>query len=197
MTKRKKRTDVLKIGKYILFISLVVLVSVGYFNSLKDKKEGKESIIKENAQQDTQQEQDDKHAWTLYANKDYAIAFSYPYLLNKRDYEDYGEYDFFVVFEENQFSVEKGVAFGVSKDGLEKEVERIKKDVSEQGKSKLVKDEKLAVDNGEAWVLEFEPEDEALEKRSFLIIEEGDYTYSFSTVPEQMQKLSESIQFLN
>jgi len=198
--KKNKKISILKFGFWLMIFSiaiLLIILGLNYFkniNTNKDEKMGDETKLQEKS---TEVSEEKDQLWTPYVNMKYLIAFSYPYLLHERDFEEMGDYEFFVVFEENKFSKEKGVAFGVSRDGMEKEIARIKKDISKQGKSRLIKDEKLDVDNGEAWVLEFEPEEGLLEKRAFLIIEEGDYTYSFSTIPEQMKRLSESIQFLD
>ena len=196
--KRKKNKKILKAGFLTMFVSIVLLFLALFINSNRNlKKSLQERITIQNKQQNEQNKTEEKtHPWTNYVNEEYSVSFSYPYLLHEREYKETGEYAFFIIFEENQFSFEKGVAFGVSKDGLEKEIERVKSEISLQGNSKLTKDENFDVEGEEARTLVFEPKDESLEKRSFLIVEKGDYTYSFSTVPEQMQKLKDSIQFL-
>ena len=182
-----------------MLLSIALLVTEITLNVYKNQKDKDKEVTSNQKTQKTStvDDQNDKNPWSFYSNTDYSISFSYPYLLHKVEYEDSGEYKFFIVFEENQFSVEKGVAFGVSKDGLEKEVAGIKEEISKQGKSKIIKDEQSDFGGNKSWILEFEKEEESLENRSFLIIQKGDYTYSFSTVPGQMQKLSESIQFLD
>jgi hypothetical protein len=118
-------------------------------------------------------------------------------LLHKLEYDESEDYDYFIVFEENQFSKEKGVAFGVSSDGLEKEVNKIKNSVTNQNGSILVKEGKYDFRGLKSWLLKYETENSSLESRVFFIFERGDYTFSFSTVPEQIQRLMDSIEFTN
>lgn len=194
--KNKGSKDLLKAGLLIMFFSSVLLITkLNYGRSFVQDDSGLKEISGRKSEEENKEEP--SSFWNTYANEKYRISFSHPQLLLKREYVEIDGYDLFIIFEENKFSKEKGIAFGVNKDGLEKEVERIKEGISKQGETKLLKDEKLDVDNGEAWILEFEPEDESLERKAFLVIEEGDFTYSFSTIPKQIQRLSKSIQFLD
>lgn len=181
----------------MLLFSVVILLLAQVPKLYKNLKNNAQKEAGSTIKEDNQEVKDESARWSKYENEDYSISFDYPYLMHKIEYEDPGEYDYFVVFEENQFSKEKGVAFGVSSDGLEKEIERIKDNVSKQGGSILIKDEEFEESCLDSWVLEYEPEDESMEKRSFFIFERGDYTFSFSTVPEQIQRLRKSIGFSN
>jgi hypothetical protein len=198
MKKVKKKDRVLKFGLKVLFSSIALLLLVQIFKFYQNYQNTLQNNSSDQSSQQNEKDESNLLTWSDYINEEYSISFSYPYLLHEVVYEDAGEYDFFVVFEENQFSVEKGIAFGISGNGLEEEIKRIKDDISLQGESNIIKDESgMVIDGENSWILEFEPKDTALEKRAFLIIERGDHTYSFSTVSEQIIRLGESMQFLD
>lgn len=194
--KQKKGKEILKTGFLVMFLSMVfLLTTLSLDPDLISERRVSEKEPDQNIQKDvTSKEAND---WTIYTNEEYLISFLYPRMLLKRVYEKTDEYDLFIVFEENQLTQKRGIAFGVSKIGSEEEVKRIKNNIYSQGEVKLVVDENLNIEKEKGRILLFEPQDKNLEKRSFLIIERGDYTYSFSTVPEQMQKIADSIQFLD
>jgi hypothetical protein len=192
----KKPVELLKIGFLVLLLSIIFLSTKLSFGSTNSRRG---LIPEKTSSENFQQETDGENAsgWIPYTNDEYLISFSHPNLLLKKEFTESGGYDLFVVFEENKFSKEKGVAFGIRKSGLEEEVERIVGEVILQENSKLTKDEEMEVAGERARVLVIEPQDIFLEIRSILIIEKSGYSYSFSTVPEQMQKLIDSIEFLN
>ena len=194
--KQKKGKEILKTGFLVMFLSMVfLLTTLSLDPDLISERRVSEKEPDQNIQKDvTSKEAND---WTIYTNEEYLISFLYPRMLLKRVYEKTDEYDLFIVFEENQLTQKRGIAFGVSKIGSEEEVKRIKNNIYSQGEVKLVVDENLNIEKEKGRILLFEPQDKNLEKRSFLIIERGDYTYSFSTVPEQMQKIADSIRFLD
>ena len=74
------------------------------------------------------------------------------------------------------------------------EVENTKTSFSKQD-AKLVKEEKINVGDQEGIRLDFEPEGEG-EKRSAVIFSKEKYSYSISTVPEQIEKVIQSFKFL-
>jgi len=192
--KIKREHKIVRVGLYMLSTSIVILIISLFINSAKTSPV---SNVNKEVPETKESSNEGKLSdfWERYTSDKYKISFSYPRLLNKNEFSKTGEYDYFVVFEENQYSLEKGVAFGVSSDGFDKEVERIKSDIEKQGKTKIVKDDELLGLGEKARIIEFDPEESDLEKRSFVIIEKGDYTYSISTTPEQIQTIIDSIKF--
>jgi hypothetical protein len=194
---QRKKVNMLKIGLALFSFSVILFILLQTLRLYENSKNNSQQDSNRSTEQESDENSVGPSRWSKYENEDYSISFDYPYLLHEVEYEEPGEYEFFVIFEENRFSKEKGVAFGVSSDGLEKEIERIKANVSKQSNSKLVKDEEYKSSCIKSWVLEYVSEDELMEKRSFFIFERGDYTFSFSTVPEQIQRLRNSISFTN
>lgn len=194
--KKKKSNELLKIGFLMIFLSVALLSTKIYFNT-DFNGNGSTPAPKKTDNSVPNGDMESEVLWNKYENTEYLITFSYPNLLTKKTFEDSGGYEFFVRFEENSLSQGKGVALGINRTDLEVEMERVKDEISKQNNARLVKDQEISVQGTKGLILEFEPEDETLEKRSFLFIAKGDYTYSFSTVPEQMQDLIDSIEFLN
>ncbi len=198
MIKKRKKISVLKIGLLLLIGSIFslilsqsnkVLVDKSFSDSYKN--DNKNLVIKK----DEENKMDDN--WSNYENKDYSIGFSYPPFLRKVEYEEPGEYEYFVVFEENKFSLAKGVAFGISSGGVDEEINRIKEGIKREGKIKVIKEKEIDLLEEKARLIEVEPEDDQLERKSFLVFQRKNFTYSFSTITDQMQKLISSIRFLD
>ena len=191
--KRKKHISVFKIGFLLFLLSALFLSAKLYLNFYqKNNKKYSQLDIPDNFV--AEDKFDSKNLWTSYSNEEYLVKFAYPNFLTKVEYRNEGGYEYFLVFEENDVSKGKGIAFGVNDGEFEDERKRIKTDILNIGKVKFVKEEKI-LKWKEALVMEFEPEDEeVLEKRSVLLIDNGNYIFSFSTVPYQMQALIESIE---
>ena len=81
------------------------------------------------------------------------------------------------------------------KQDIEKKSDFIQETILTESGAKLVKEDKITVDDFEGTRLDFEPTGEG-EKRSVVIFSKGDYSYSISTVPEQVEKVIESFKFL-
>ena len=187
--------DLLKVGFLVMFLSIIFLSTKLSYDLDSTQKTSTGQTTPQNLSQ--QDNQESPSGWDIYTNEEYYVKFSHPRFLLKRVYEKTGGYELFVVFEENELSLGKGVAFGVGKTGLEEEVERIKSGISKEGNTRLSNDENIVVSEMKARLLSFESQEKFLENRSFLIIEKDSYTYSISTVPEQMQKIIDSLEFLD
>lgn len=186
-----KSKEILKIGVFILFLTLVFLSTL---LSLTFEDRG------ETALDGTQSGGDDlnskKDVWDEYTNEEFKVSFTYPKLLLKREYKNQGGYDFFVRFEENELAMGKGVAMGVNGDGLDAEVKKLKESMTANEQAVISLEEEVNIDGVRGIKLDFEPKSVAAgEKRSVLVFERRGFTYSLSTVPGQMQRIIDSIKF--
>ena len=191
---RDKSKEILKAGLLVLFLSIIFLLTQIPINNIPEFSRIFNKDVNITGTQNLDASED-YSGWVIYSNEIFSVSFMHPDLLIKRSYENSGGYELFVVFEENNLSREKGVAFGVSRTGIDEETERIKNNISGQGSSEVVREDEVDFKGKRAKYLVFESRDETLENRSVLIVQKEDYTYSFSTVPEQMRKLISSIKF--
>ena len=139
-----------------------------------------------------------KSTWVPYTNKDYNYVISYPISLTINEIKDAGGYMEFIRFEENGLTGDKGIGVGVRKNNLKSEVTQIKKEIDDTDDGNLVGEKNIKVGDYNAIELNYEPKDPTLaEKRSIVILVKGDYAYSISTVPEQIDKVLEGFKLTN
>ncbi|OGM25035.1 hypothetical protein A2715_03780 [Candidatus Woesebacteria bacterium RIFCSPHIGHO2_01_FULL_39_32] len=192
----QKKPDILKVGVFIMFLALAFLSVYLYLN--KSDFVQTSSVVSPTPGKTTGDNINPTATpnlkWEEYRNEEFRFRVERPKFLYEREFKDQGGYVFFIRFEETKFSIEKGVAIGVSGKTYEEEVEGTKTILTESG-AKLVKEDKITVDDFEGTRLDFEPTGEG-EKRSVVIFSKGDYSYSISTVPEQVEKVIESFKFL-
>ncbi|SRR3990172_4156191 len=193
--KRQKNSDALKIGVFLMFLSLAVLVVYFFFTrpDIFHKSTG-EPEITAIGKDDLITTPTPVLAWVEYKNDEFGFQMMYPKFLYRREFRDQGGFKVFLLFEETKFSSEKGLGLGVSERTFKEEVENTKTSFSKQD-AKLVKEEKINVGDQEGIRLDFEPEGEG-EKRSAVIFSKEKYSYSISTVPEQIEKVIQSFKFL-
>lgn len=193
-SKKTKLSSLFKFPTIILILTLVLAAYKflpGFVKNknvtLPEKLGGFTNIIKTN---------DSKAVpfdWRVYDIKEYRVAFKTPPLLLKRQFTNQQDYLFFMKFEENKFSQQKGVAVGVTNRNVAEEIEMVKVEISKN--STLVpKEEKVKVDGFEAIKLSYE-KDINFESRSIVVVNNGKITVSISTVPEQIDALSNSLDF--
>jgi hypothetical protein len=134
--------------------------------------------------------------WEYYVHPDYKFSLYVPELLIKKEYDDPGDYLFFVRFEQNKVSKDKGLAVGVSERSLEEE-EKKTRELIEQGLSDAKsKREELKLTKYDAIRLDYE-ESVGLEPRSIVLVRNGGFTYSISTHPEQIDKVLSGFVFID
>ncbi|KKQ97963.1 MAG: hypothetical protein UT24_C0017G0019 [Candidatus Woesebacteria bacterium GW2011_GWB1_39_12] len=197
MTKNKNKSkfNVFRLGLVLVFLSLVFLTANLLTKVVKNSSSLSKETQKVSESKNVQKQNTDIDlAWEIYMNGKYGFQIETPKLLYKVESQDLGRYLTFIRFEENNFSQEKGVAIGVSKESFEKEIELIKKELEGMG-GKLVKEEDLTINGTLAKKFEFQPEKEG-EARSFLIINFNNISVSISTVPEQIDRVIESFKLL-
>jgi len=190
----QKSMSLLKIGVILLIGSLFTLLIFNYYKKpLRDQVVNKEDLT---TSQSGLMSKNEKLAWEDYANSEYGITFKIPKLLLKRDSLGENEYLYFVRFEENKFSREKGVAMGIRESDLEKEKTLLKKEMEDAG-GKLSNETKLAIKDFPAERMDFKPDSQnkGLEDRSVILIERFGKVFSISTSPDQLDRLISTINF--
>lgn len=136
-------------------------------------------------------------SWPQYTNKEYGYSLLHPRFLLKREYRNEGGYLYFVKFEETEYSVEKGVAVGVSKTVLKDETQRLKKEMTQFLEADLVAETQFNLNGYDAVRLEYVVKNKEVgEDRTIVLVTKGDYVYSLSTVPQQIDQVIISFKFL-
>jgi len=134
--------------------------------------------------------------WEYYVHPEYKFSLYVPELLIKREYENPGDYLFFVRFEANRVSESKGLAIGVSERNLEEE-EKKTRELIEVGLEKAEPTrEELKLTVYDAIRLDYEGL-EGFEPRTVILVTNNGYTYSISTNPEQMDKVLSGFVFID
>src|SRR3989304_10010751 len=134
--------------------------------------------------------------WEEYFNEELGFKMSIPQFLYKSEFSDQGGYKTFIRFEQTNFSLEKGMAVGVSEKTVEEETETLKENFSGEG-AVLQKEEKIEISGVEGIKLTFVPkEGQEGESRSIVIFNRNDLTYSISTTPEQIERVVKGFKFL-
>lgn len=188
----KDKDNLYKIGLLTAFISLLAL---GLYLFLESRSTAN------NQQQDMQvsnvvKEKDQELSWETYENKQFGYTLQHPRLLSIRETTDQGGYLHFVRFEENTFSQGKGVAVGVSEDTINEQVKKIKKAMEQDGNAKLTEEMDTNIDGNSAVKVTYQPSATELgESRAILVIGKSPYTYSISTVPEQIDDVLNGFEF--
>jgi len=138
----------------------------------------------------------DNVVWKEYNNSQMGFSMLYPPSLTEKDLGPGATYINFIRFEENEKSTEKGMAIGIVESGLTEEADRIKKDFENQGNAILVEQKKVKVDGVNGVWLYYKPEKvDGSEERIVVIFSRGNYAFSVSTVPEQMDKVLDGFKF--
>lgn len=197
MEKISKRTgQPWSLGLLIMFLGLLLLVSYLLFfprpsgiQTITNDPDAKlQEKVKPTGIQNLQ--------WENYVNEELGFKMSIPRLLYKREFSDQGGYKTFIRFEQTNFSLEKGIAVGVSEKTFEEEVESIKEALSGEG-AVLKNEEKIIVSDIEGVKLTFvAKEGQEGEPRSIVIFSKEGLTYSISTTPEQIDRVIEGFNFL-
>jgi hypothetical protein len=134
--------------------------------------------------------------WEYYVHPEYKFSLYVPELLIKREYDNPGDYLFFVRFEGNRISESRGLAIGVSDRTLEEEEKKIRELIEEDLHGVEPVREDLKLTKYEAIRLDYEAI-EGLESRTIILVANGEYTYSISTNPEQMGKVLSGFVFID
>lgn len=190
-----------KSGKLLLTGTFLVFLGLFFYGIQTFLKIGKTSsrpevLVPETTNQ-VQVSQDTSDYWDKYINPEYMFSIKYPRFLSAIEIQGQGGYLVFVRFEEDSFSQGKGVAVGVSDRGAEEEVGAVKKEIAEGVEAKLVKEDKITIAGTIATRLEYEPiNPNEGEQRVVVVLNNGKYSFSVSTTPDQIDQVLTNLKFL-
>ena len=189
-----KENFLLKFGILSLFILLLIS---GIYLFVKGKMVRTSQTNPALIDTKTSVNKDNEVDWQTYTNEEFGYYLKHPPLLYKRDLGSAGGYIDFIRFEENQFSTGHGLAVGVRETNLLEETENIKKEFDQLGGAKLVEETKISVNGIEGVRLLYKPQnDKDGENRVIVILNNSKYSYSISTVPEQINKVLTEFGFI-
>jgi len=191
---KKRVGESLSLGAGVLFISLVA-VCIFLFFKLNLQKVNVIAPMEEKVNKPD--ELIVNSDWGEYANEEYGFKFLHPKLLYKTEFKNQGGYIFFVKFEENKYSLGKGVAIGIRQSEKGRDVENVKNDIAREGNARLDNEQEIKMGDFYAVILNYTSGDKTQEEdRSIVIIQKDDKSYSISTVPEQIDKVISSFSFI-
>lgn len=183
--KTKKKEKTFSVGILLLSFSLVV-ASIYLFLRTKEKDnvtfENTPSQIKE---LDTEKE----GAWKTLVDEEYGYSVKYPSLLEPRTIEN-DSYLSFVIFFVPQGVKGSGFALSVRESSLDEEARLIKEEFQRDLSAKIVSEERLDMGEYSGMRFEIEPITEGDgEKRTAIILNNGQYSYTISSTPDQIDLL--------
>ncbi len=193
----KKAGQPWSLGLLVMFLGLLLLVSYllffprpsGIQTTTNDPDAKLQEKVKPTGVQNLQ--------WENYVNEELGFKMAIPRLLYKREFSEEGGYKTFIRFEQTNFSLEKGVAVGISERSVEDEAKTLKENLLTEG-AVLQSEEKIKVSDIEGVKLNFIPKETSEgEPRSIVIFNRNNLTYSVSTTPEQIERVVEGFKFLN
>ena len=186
----KVRSASLILGTLVLFIILGIKI-VPYLGKLGMDIIDKKFEIKETAKDN---KIDTTSDWKEFVNEDYRIRIEVPALLLKTKYENENGYLYFMRFEENEYSDKKGVALGVTERSRDEELEYVKNMISKESPMAIPKVKIFELGGYGVTQMDYEAKED-LEARSIIVVNDGNYTFSISTVPEQIERVKSSLMF--
>ena len=183
------------IGVLLLTISLVV-ANVYLFLKSRDTSNVEKSTSSFKAVGDKDPEVGDSE-WEIYKDDLYGYSVSFPPILQPRTIESENYLSFIIFFIPEGIT---GSGFGISvrENSLDEEVELIKGEIGVGIGANLVAEEEITKDGHLGKRLEYEPENqEEGEPRTIIILNNGKYSYTISSIPELIDKLFASFQLNN
>lgn len=201
---KNKSFGIEKLSIYLVFIVLIIfgvlIINKNIINiNLAKKEEDKTTNnISENLTENPSGSlgYDISNRWKIYQDTIFGYELAIPKLLLERSFTNEGRFEKFVIFEETQYSVEKGVAVGISRLDLKGERDQLLGDMEKEG-ARMSKEEDIEIDGHPGLLITFEPgEGEGLEEKSVFMVNNGDFTFSVSSVPLQIDRLIDNFKFL-
>src|SRR3989344_2735162 len=186
---KKKKLKKKKIF-FLLFLTVILLAIFAFYLFLKL---GRFKSLKKNSGDTLPKLETNEVIWKEYKNEKFRYSLLVPQHLLKKEVKNEEGYLSFVRFEENELTRAKRVAVGVSRGRREDEVDKVKEQMNESGLANLIKEVKINVSGHEAKRLDYQAIDSKnRDPRAIVIFDNGIYTYSISTHPEQAEKIIES-----
>lgn len=143
-----------------------------------------------------QQLNNDSMAWETFRNEEFGYSLEYPPLLEPRTIET-DNYLSFIIFFVPEGARGSGFAASVRENNLDMEVELIKEEIGKDVSAKLVKEEQIEEGEYLGKRLKYEPQDSTEgEPRVIVILNNGKYSYTISSTPEQIGKIFSSFEFI-
>lgn len=202
---QKKNIGLLDFGLRLLLV-IVLLIFVFYFlnqNGLGNQEQPSSVNDLYSSDEVTAQPSIavNQFAWKTYESKTFGFSINYPASLDVNDMGNVGGFIDFVRFEEapSLNLTDKGIAVGVSTLSLEKETIKIKNQFDSEGGALLADETRVEYKGFTATKLYYKPEDPTQDEERIVLIvnNKKGYTYSISTVPEQMPRVMEGFNFLS
>jgi hypothetical protein len=186
-----------ELPKYLLVcLALFAVFLTVFFYLKKSADRGKGQIFEsENSVREKAGVKEKPVNYAVFRRDLYNYSIKHPDELILREYGGGGGFVDFVRFEEVGAGSFKGFAIGVSKTPLTDEVKRIKELFNKQG-ALLAEESAFEFRGLPAYRLYYKAEREGEENRMVVIFRNGQYTYSISCVPEQIDMVLEWFSFL-
>jgi hypothetical protein len=135
--------------------------------------------------------------WETYTSEKYKYRVKYSPLLTPREIQSDVYLDF-VIFYASAGSDESGFAISVRENSLGDEVSLIKEEIHQDVSANLISEESITLNDFPGERLKYEPEKpEEGEPRTIIIINNGDYSYSLSSRPEQIEDILATFELLD
>lgn len=180
-----KTNRALSLGILLLTLSLV---AVGIYLLVELKRASKSKQQLPEAKEEISSF-NDVSTWMTYSEEAFGYSIRYPPSFIPRKVES-ERYLSFVIFLPPQGVEQSGFAFGVRENQLEEEVKSIKEEVQLDVSAKLIREGEIEILGYSGFKLEYEPEkSEEGELKTIIILNNGKYSYSISSVPDQIDKI--------
>lgn len=188
LIKEKPLGKLLKVGLLIFVVSLSILMF--YLSTQLKQIKKNSSVVNENVNPNSEKSGviDNSEEWIEYSKSDFGFSLMFPPDLVVNETKDIGGYKYFVRFEEDGSSSDKGIGVGVSVKSLEAEINKIKDSLEKEG-GKLIEEKDVVVNGFSALQLYFKPQSSTMEERVVVILSDGKYAYSISTTPDQVDRV--------
>ena len=187
----KKKANTFSIGILLLSLSLVVASIYLFFRS-KEEIITPPKIVKPSEKE----ADNDENAWKIIQDEDYGYSLKYPSLLEPRTIES-DNYLSFIIFFVPKGVRGSGFALSVRENGIEEEVVLIKEEIQKDSAVRLVNEEQIESGGYLGARIEFEPAVEGDgEKRTIIIMNNGKYSYTLSSTPDQIDVLFSNFKIL-
>ena len=184
---KKGQNTLLLLGAAMLVVVFLIISIVLIIRS----KNSSTKILPINKESSNDSNKDSKpERITFYTSEMFGYKVEYPNSLVVRELGSGGGYIDFVRFEEkNEDATFKGFAIGVSEQTFTNEISRIKK-IFEEEEALLAEESEINLLGLKARRLYYKPQkNEGGEDRTIAIFSSGQYTYSISTVPWQVDEV--------
>ena len=188
----EKKAGTFSIGILLLSLSLVA-ASIYLFIRSKEEIVTPPRIVEPS---EKEADNDDESAWRIMQDEDYGYSLKYPSLLEPRTIES-DNYLSFIIFFVPKGVRGSGFALSVRENSIEEEVVLIKEEIQKDSAVRLVNEEQIETGGRLGARVEFEPAVEGDgEKRTIIIMNNGKYSYTLSSTPDQIDILFSNFKIL-